>query len=53
MVASAAAVVMAVLGLAIGSTFVRASNQDIVCKIARNFDPASKVSQRIDLIGKD
>jgi uncharacterized surface protein with fasciclin (FAS1) repeats len=29
-VASAAAVVMAVLGLAIGSTFVRASNQDIV-----------------------
>jgi len=29
-IASAAAVVMAVLGLAIGSTFVRASNQDIV-----------------------
>ncbi len=23
------------------------------CKIARNFDPACKVSQRIDLVAKD
>ena len=25
----------------------------IECKIARNFDPTSKVSQGIDLVGKD
>ena len=30
----------------------RATNDDD-CKIARNFDPTSKVSQRIDLVAKD